>query len=141
MSLSTFESKFRRLAELRQERDMDKTTADRSERAYRAYEAELMDEADSSSIRGTVTHDFGDDLGTVRFTFKKPTKYGTITDPHAAAQSLREMARYDEIFAPKVQGQRLNELVRELEDSGHELPEGIGKYEKRGITISHVRNK
>ncbi len=52
--LAAFESKYRRLAELREERDMNKKTAETSEAAYREYEAELISTLEESALRGSV---------------------------------------------------------------------------------------
>ena len=49
--LAALESKFRRLAELRETRDIDKSTADASESAYREYEAELLETIDRPALK------------------------------------------------------------------------------------------
>lgn len=57
--LAQFEAKFRRLAELREQRDTDKAALKNSENAYREYEAELLETVADSSLRGSVEFDFG----------------------------------------------------------------------------------
>lgn len=133
--LAALESKFRRLAELRETRDIDKQTAESSEAAYREYEAELLEAIDESALRGTVEFDFGADLGIIRFQPRR-TIYGKIIDKNAALDAFEEEAIVDEMTAPKIEARRLNEYVRDRIESGQELPDGVGYYEKRYVTIS-----
>jgi len=133
--LAALESKFRRLAELRETRDIDKSTADASESAYREYEAELLETIDESALRGTVEFDFGGDLGRIRFQPRR-TIYGKIIDKNAALDAFEEEAIADEMTAPKIEARRLNEYVRDRMESGQELPDGVGWYERRYVTIS-----
>jgi hypothetical protein len=133
--LSALESKFRRLAELREQRDIDKKAAENSESEYRAYEAELFETIEESALRGTVEFDFGGDLGLIRFQPRR-TIYGRVIDKAAALEALEAEALVEEMTAPKIEARRLNELVRDRMESNQELPEGIDYYERRFFTIS-----
>lgn len=133
--LAALESKFRRLAELREQRDFDKQTAETSESAYREYEAELFEVVDESALRGTVEFDFGGDLGVIRFQPRR-TIYGKIVDKNAAFEAFENEAIVEEMTAPKIEARRLNEYVRERLEENGELPDGIGYYERRYMTIS-----
>lgn len=133
--LAALESKFRRLAELREQRDFDKQAAEASEAAYREYEAELLETIDESALRGTVEFDFGGDLGIIRFQPRR-TIYGRIIDKNAAMDSFEQEALMDEMTAPKIEARRLNEYVRDRIESGVPLPEGVDYYERRYVTIS-----
>ena len=133
--LYLLESKFRRLAELREERDFAKKTAETAESAYREYEAELFGVVEDSALRGTIEFDFGGDLGTIRFQ-PRSTIYGRVIDKFAALESLENEALLDEMTAPKVEARRLNEYVRDRMENGQELPDGIDYYERRFFTIS-----
>lgn len=133
--LAGLESKFRRLAELREERDIAKQAEKAAEEAYREYEASLFEEIEDSSLRGTVEFDFGDDLGKIRFQ-RRSTIYGRIIDKNAAMDAFENEALVEEMTAPKVEAKRLNEYVRERLENDGELPEGIGYYEKKFFTIS-----
>lgn len=133
--LAALESKFRRLAELRETRDIDKHTADASEGAYREYEAELLETIDESALRGTVEFDFGGELGRIRFQPRR-TVYGKIIDKNAALDAFEAEAIADEMTAPKIEARRLNEYVRDRMEAGQDLPDGVGYYERRYVTIS-----
>lgn len=133
--LSALESKFRRLAELRQERDIDKKSAENSERAYREYEAELFEQIEGSALRGTVEFDFGDELGVIRFQ-PRQTIYGRVIDKMAALDSLQDEDLVEEMTAPKIEARRLNEYVRERLENGQKLPDGIDYYTRQYFTIS-----
>lgn len=134
-ALVGLESKFRRLAEVRQQRDIDKATAERSEREYREYEANLFEQIEDSSLRGTVEFDFGGDLGIIRFQPRR-TIYGRIVDKNAALDAFEQEALLDEMSSPKVEARRLNEYVRDRLENGQSLPAGVDYYEKRFFTIS-----
>lgn len=134
--LAALESRFRRLAELRRERDIDAAAAKASESAYREYEAELLEALEDSNVKGALSFDFGGDLGEIKFQRRK-TLYGRIIDKRVAMQSLLAEGLDEQMTGTKIEARRLNELVRERDESGEDLPEGIGFYEKRFISISH----
>lgn len=135
LDLNSLESKFRRLAELRETRDIDKQTHETSERAYREYEAELFETIEESSLKGTVEFDFGSDLGVIRFQ-PRSTIYGRVVDKNAAMDAFEEEALSDEMTSAKIEARRLNEYVRDKLEAGLELPEGVGYYERKYFTIT-----
>lgn len=137
--LAQFESKFRRLAELRERRDEDKAALKASENAYREYESELLETVADSALRGSVEFDFGGDLGVIRFQ-PRATIYGKIIDQHQALESLEAEYLREEMTKETIEARRLNELVRDKLEQGEELPEGIGFYERKFFTISHKNN-
>jgi len=132
--LVALESRFRRLAELREARDIDKEALKASEAAYREYEAALLEEVKDSSLRGSVEFDFGD-LGVIRFQPRK-TIYGKIIDKQAALQAFEELMLDEEMTGKSFEARRLNEFVRDAVESGKELPDGVGSYERAFFTIS-----
>lgn len=133
--LAGLESKFRRLAELREQRDIDKKASEASEKNYREYEAELFESIEDSALRGTVEFDFGGDLGVIRFQPRR-TIYGRVIDKMAALESFENEALVDEMTAPKIEARRLNEYVRDRLENHQALPDGIDYYERRFFTIS-----
>lgn len=135
MELESFKARFRELVELREARDRDKAALKRSESAYRECEANLFADLEESGIQGRLTFNFGGDLGTVKFQ-PRSTRYGQIIDKEAAIKSLREEGLEEIIFQEAIREGRLNELVRDRLESGSELPEGVGWYPRRGISIS-----
>jgi hypothetical protein len=137
--LAQFEAKFRRLAELREQRDTDKAALKNSENAYREYEAELLETVADSSLRGSVEFDFGGDLGVIRFQ-PRGTIYGKVIDKAAALDSLEAEMLKEEMTSEAIEARRLNEYVRDLLERGEELPEGIGFYERKFFTITHKAN-
>lgn len=138
VTLTNLESKFRRFAELREQRDIDKQTAERSEREYREYEAELFEQIEDAALRGSVEFDFGGDLGVIRFQ-PRQTIYGRVIDKNAALDSFENEALLDEMSAPKIEARRLNEYVRERLENGQALPAGVDFYTKRFFTISRKK--
>lgn len=128
-------AKFRRLVELREQRDQDKAAFERSEQDYRAYESELFAEMAESPIKGSRRIDFGGDIGLVVFT-PRETKFGRVADAKAAYQWFKDRHMIDGMFKPQIAKARLNELVREALERGETLPDGVDWYANRGITIS-----
>jgi hypothetical protein len=133
--ISEFKSRFQRLLELREARDIDKKKATTSEKAYREYEAELWEELSELGVKGTISFDFGGDLGTAKFV-SRATTYGKIIDSEAALRALKAAGYGDVIYSEAVREGRLNELVRDLLESKTELPEGVDFYTRKGISIS-----
>lgn len=133
-STAQFKSKFHRLLELREQRDIDKTAAKKSEAAYRECEAELFEELSELGVKGTIKFDFGD-LGVASFV-SRATTYGKVIDSEAALKSLKAAGYGDVIYSEAVREGRLNELVRDLLESKTELPEGVDFYTRKGISIS-----
>lgn len=132
--LAALESKFRRLAELREQRDIDKKTAETSETEYREYEKELFETVEDSALKGSVEFDFGD-LGVIRFQ-PRSTIYGQVIDKNAALDAFENEAIVDEMTGSKIEARRLNEYVRDRLENGQELPDGVGYYERKFFTIS-----
>lgn len=128
-------SRFRRLVELREERDRDKKAAERSEKEYREYEADLFEELEDSPIKGTMKIDLGDDMGVISFQ-PKETYYGRVIDQNAALDYFEQRALTDEFTSPKIVMARINELVRGCIENGDPIPEGIDYYPKRYISIT-----
>jgi hypothetical protein len=128
-------SKFRRLVELREKRDINKTAAERSEKEYRAYESELFDEIEEGPGEGTRKFDLGPPHGTVAFT-PRETKFGRLLDSEAASEYFEEMDLTEEMTKPGIEKRKLNEYVRELLEQGKPMPPGVDFYVNRGITIS-----
>lgn len=133
--LNAFKHRFLRLVQLREERDIDKAKAKRSEAAYREYEAELFEELRDSGFKGAIGFDFGGDIGTVKFQLRSTT-YGKIIDKAAAIAALKKEGLDDLIYQEAVRERRLNELVRDRMESSGDLPDGIGSYDRQGISIS-----
>lgn len=133
--LDDFKARFQRLLELREERDIDKTKSKRSERAYRNYEAELFQEIKDAGIKGRLSFDFGGTLGTARFQLRSTT-YGKLEDKAAAIAALKAEGLGELIYEEAVRERRLNELVRDRIEAKADLPEGVGWYDRRGISIS-----
>lgn len=134
--LDQFKARFRQLLELRVQSDIDKVTADKSSKEYREYEAELWEEVKEAGIQGSLTFDFGADLGKCRFTARQPTIYGRVLDKDTAIAALRAEGLDDVIYESAVREGRLNELVRDRMESGDSLPDGVDYYDRKGITIT-----
>lgn len=128
-------SQFRRLVELRNERDTTKKKAETAEREYREYEAELYDELEGSPISGSRRIDLGSPHGTIVFT-PRETKYGRILDGAEARQWFADRDMLPEVSSPGWSKGKLNALVKEYLEQGKPMPPGVDWYASRGITIS-----
>lgn len=128
-------SRFRRLVELREKRDLTKTSAEGAEQEYREYESEVLELMLDGPLKGTQKYDLGGEFGTVTFT-PRETKYGRIIDAEAALKHFEARGEVDEMTSKQIQKRKLNELVRELLEQGKPMPDGIDFYANRGITIS-----
>lgn len=128
-------SKFRRLVELRTNRDERKTAAEVSEKEYRDYESDLFEEIQSGPMQGTRRIDLGEPFGLVAFT-PRETTFGRIIDSEAAVEYFEEHGQTEEMTKPQIGKGKLNERVRELLEQGKPLPDGVDFYVNRGITIS-----
>lgn len=114
-----------------------KAESDRASEDYRIAEQDVLDAMEDLGIK-TFTVDLPG-IGEVRFTKRKPTVYGRIVDPDTAYLAFEKQGRADELFSPKVQASRLNELVRECLEQGIALPEGVDFYERAGVTVSKTK--
>ena len=130
-------SKLRRLMETRQKRDEDKKALELSEAAYREAEAEVF-EALNDSVEGTIKVPLGPPWGTVSFRTRETT-FGNIYDEEAALEYFEQRMMMDEISAPKFVKRRINEIVRDLDEQGLELPPGVAAYKQRGVTITRQK--
>lgn len=126
-------AKLRRFMEARDQRDKDKVALEQSEAAYREIEAEIHEEL--SDLAGTLKVPLGPPWGTVSFLAKKTT-YANILNPDRLLEYLEERAMMDEMTEPKLVKGRLNELVRELEETGAEMPPGLDSYPRRYVQIT-----
>lgn len=134
-AINEFKAHFQRLLELREQRDIDKKTAKKSERLYRDAEAELFQELEEAGVKGRQTFDFGGDLGTAKFQARS-TNYGRIIDREVALAALEAEGLDEVIYERSIRDKRLNELVRDRLESGSELPDGVDFYSRQGISIS-----
>ena len=113
-----------------------KAESDAATSEYKAVEQEVLDKLDELGVK-TLTVELPS-IGSVRFTRRKPTVYGRITDIDAAQEAFENSGRVDELFAPKVSASRLNEYVRECLEQGTPLPAGVDFYERPGVTVSRT---
>lgn len=114
-----------------------KTESERASEDYRVAEQDVLDAMEELGIKTFTVNLPG--IGEVRFTKRKPTVYGRIVDADSAFLAFDKQGRADELFAPKVQAGRLNELVRECLEQGIPLPEGVDFYERAGVTVSKTK--
>ena len=127
----------RRFLELRDVRDASKAAAEDAEKAYREAEAEVH-EALSESIDGTLKVPLGPPWGTVSF-LPQATTYANVINDRKLEDYLEQRAMMDEYTKPQLVKGRLNELVRELEEAGDEMPPGLETYKKRYVRITRKK--
>lgn len=134
-----FRQKFRRLYELRQERDEAKTAATNAEKAYRVYEAELWDEVEESPFTGSFKLDLGAPYGEVGFQAKE-TMYGRLLDKEAARKFFERTGQLEAVTDSDFEMARIHEIVREHLDNKTPLPPGVDWKPKRYISISNQKD-
>lgn len=132
-------AKLRRLMEARTKRDADKAALETSEADYREIEAEVWEEL-SEALEGTLKVNLGPPFGTVSF-LPKQTTYANILNADRLLEYVEERAMIDELTEPKLVKGRLNELVRELEETGAKMPPGLDSYKKRYVQITKQKSK
>lgn len=132
--------KLRRLFELREQRDIDKATAERSETEYREYENEVYEALALSDIEGDIKVKISDEIGTVRFG-PRQTIFARINDKEAVIDYFEEQGIAEQFTEPKLAKARLNELVREALDNEQELPPGLDWYSNDRVAITRQKNK
>lgn len=134
VSVEDVYTKARRLFELREVRDKEKTAAARSEEEYRDYEQLFYQALDDSPIVGGIKLDLGNGK-TVSFS-PRATHYGRLLDAEKAKAFFDARPNDGEMFEQKVSGRRLNEMVNERIEARQELPPGVDYRTKYGVTIS-----
>lgn len=130
--------KLRRLIEAREARDLDKATAERSEREYRNIEAEVWEALEDSPLRPPYKIDLGE-FGIVRF-HPKETIYSKIVDEEAALEYFENRAMVDDVTKPQFNKKVINEMVRELYEQGESMPEGVTFSPKRYVQITRQKD-
>lgn len=125
----------RRLMEAREKRDADATAAKKSEAEYREVEAEIHESLTEGPVDRLNNIDIGPPWGKVSF-HAKETTYGRIIDSEKAQEYFEKRALVDEVSAPKFVMQRINEIVRELDEGSQPMPPGVDFYKRRYIQIT-----
>lgn len=132
-------AKLRRMMDARVKRDADKKAAEKSEEEYREIEAEVWEEL-SEALEGTLKVNLGPPHGVVSF-LPKSTTYANILNADKILEYLEDRAMMDEMTEPKLVKGRLNELVRELEETGATMPPGLDSYRRRYVQITKQKSK
>jgi hypothetical protein len=132
-------AKLRRLMEARDKRDKAKKALETAEKDYREIEAEVHEEL-SESVEGTLKVPLGPPWGTVSF-LPKSTTYSNVLNEDRLLEYLEDRALVDEYTKPSVVKGRLNELVREIEDTGEQMPPGLDAYKRRYVQITKQKSK
>jgi hypothetical protein len=127
--------KLRRLMDARIERDEDKKAAENSEAVYREIEAEVHAALADGPVERLNNIDLGPPHGKVSF-HAKSTTYGRIINDEKAQEYFEGRAMVDEVSKPKFVMQRINEIVRELDENDQPMPPGVDFYKRRFIQIT-----
>lgn len=128
---------FRRVIDARREYE----AIDRKHKRAKAQkrEAEIAANELMADLRiKSQTLDLGEGYGEVRVV-PRTTTYGQVLDRETAIESLERLGRADEIFRTDVAKGVLNEFVREEIEAKRPLPDGIGWYDQRGVTVTVKR--
>lgn len=136
--LASLTNKFRRLVELRDERDLTKKAYENAEKDYREKEAELYTDIEESPFSGSIPLELGDPYGRIVFTPRR-TYYGKVVDAEKALEYLEQRAMIDDYTESKVVSKRLNEMAREHVEADRPLPEGFDFSVRQGITITREK--
>ena len=123
-----------RLSRLRILKEADKTAAGRADVAhkkYKDYEAETWNAMRDVEVQTTRT----DDALYVR----RSTIYATVQDQYAFEEWCRSKDLSEAYLEQRPAKARLNEMVRDLQDTGQEMPPGIGWYPNEFISITNTK--
>lgn len=139
-ALEKLRGPFRRLMELREDKDTKVTAAEKATKEYKQHELEVFDAIEGSPLTGSIKLDLGEPYGEVSFGARE-TPYGRLVDEEAAMDYFENSAQVDEYTKAKISKKRLHELVRGiLEDEDPKMPPGIDYYYNRGVTITRKKN-
>lgn len=130
--------KLRRLMVLREARDEAKAALSRAEEEYREAEAEIHEELSEGALDRLNNVDLGPPWGKVSF-HAKATTYGRVVDSEQARAFFEGQQMGDVMTEPKFVGARINEIVRDAEEQGEELPPGLDYYKRRYIQITRQK--
>lgn len=132
-------NKLRRLMEARQKRDAAEVDFENAKKDYREIEAELHEALTSGPMDRLNNVDLGPPWGKVSF-HAKTTTYGRIVDEEKAHDYFEERAMLDDVSKPKFVKQRVNEIVRELDESDQPMPPGVDYYKRRYIQVTQQKS-
>lgn len=124
--------------EVRETRDADKKKAEQSEKDYREMEAEIHLELAESPMPNLNKVDLGEPWGKVSFS-PQETPYARILDADKALEYFEGRAMVDEVSQPKFVKQRLNEIVRELDENNQSMPPGLDITKRRYVRITRPK--
>lgn len=128
----------RRLVDAREKRDEADRAKAEAEKEFREIEAEVHEKLDGGPLSRLPNVDLGEPYGKVTF-HAKETTYGKITDKDLAQEYFENRAIADEMTEVKVVGQRLNEIVREIDENNGSMPPGITFTKRRYVQITRQK--
>jgi hypothetical protein len=129
-------AKLRRLMELREAKDIASEAEKKAKEEYQDMELEVYEALEG--VEGALKVPLGPPWGTVSFS-TRTTTYSKILDEDELQEYLEKRALADEIVSTTFAKKRLNELVRQAEEAGDEMPPGLARYKSRGITIKRQK--
>ena len=132
-------SQLRRLAELREARDLAKTAADKAVKEFREAEADVFEAFEDGAASGGMKVDLGEPWGTITFR-PRETYYAKVIDVDALQDYYEQRAMVEEMSSIKFTAKRLNEEVRDRIEQGESMPEGLSYYVSRGITMTRQKS-
>jgi hypothetical protein len=130
-------SKFRRYAELREQKEADAARAKESAKDFSEYEQDLIHELEQSKFKPPYRVDLGPPHGEVRFS-PRETHFANVYNPDAVQQYLEERQLVDETTKTDFIAKRLNEHIRDLLEREEPFPEGLDYVTRRGITMTKL---
>lgn len=132
--LEVFRSRFARLVELREEKDLTAAAAKSAKDEFEQYQAELWDDINDSPLKGAISLDIPGH-GQVSFQ-KRETYRGRVLNEHELIAWAQENGVIDEFTSPSISMARLNELVRTRIEAREALPPGSDFTATRYISMS-----
>lgn len=144
--LAFLDTDLRKLMELRETYDHAKAAKTVAHEALKAHERVVHDKLASSTnskSQTTITRDLGAPWGEVRFQ-RRVTLYGRVYDHEAALEAVRaeggdlEMALVLPASHVKFREKAVNDLVKEREENGQPLPEGIEPAPRKFVQVTKV---
>lgn len=132
--------KFRRLWELRLEKEKDAAKADESKAAFDTYKEALWEEVAELGVDGALTLDLGAPYGTIQFV-PNQTILGHVIDGDLFLDWANSQARTEEFQRPDWRKKVINDEVRASLEAGQELPPGLAMAATRYFTMTRKTPK
>lgn len=131
------DTRVRKFISLREKKEKTAREANRADREFKEYQAQLFAELEDEGIT-TTTVDAGAKHGKVRLQVRR-TRKARVIDMDRAIEDLTDRGLAEEILKPAPRQKQLNQLIRTLQEQGEELPAGVEPTTTEYISLTFKR--